>query len=84
MARVRVDVRLVIGANPYSNEFTCSRTDCRKVFSKGGIYLRLLPQPELTGSPDTIVALCPDCSKKLSEGLIDLNDTTTVVNLREK
>ena len=76
--------RLVVGKNIFSNEYTCSRGDCRKRFSREGIIVRILLQPESYGSPDVIAALCGSCSQKLSEGVIDLGAVTTTVALFEK
>ncbi|PSN91775.1 hypothetical protein B9Q08_02215 [Candidatus Marsarchaeota G2 archaeon ECH_B_SAG-M15] len=69
-----VFVRIILGRNIYSEEFTCS--GCGGPVGAGeGIYLRLIPQPE--GEAETTVTLCGKCSQELWEGVIDLEKTVT-------
>lgn len=85
--------RIIVGRNIYSGT-TCSAKvtkikrkgelvmsrDIRRCGenAKGGIFLRILLQPEGKDSGDTMIALCPkhcEGDVALWEGVLDLNQT---------
>ena len=60
-------LRLKLGHNPYTSEFTCAH--CRRRFTGGGLYARLEYSGNLVDVP-----VCAECERKsgLFEGQIDL------------
>ncbi|KXA89979.1 hypothetical protein AKJ61_01725 [candidate division MSBL1 archaeon SCGC-AAA259B11] len=69
---------------PYANqEFKCAHPGCEND-PRGGVFFRIVPQPEEPESAETIVALCEEHEDTLHEGVIDLDGTNITSELGVK